>query len=108
MEIASPNDTTFIFKDQVTLKIINQTNKQTPKHTEYFWAFSGAISVNQKRFCVLRTTKGLFRARKGLFLYDKRSFKDGNLLKMKVVVYFIATFTAHCLLVERFPMIGIR
>ena len=33
---------------------------QTPKHTKYFWAFDSALPTSLiKRFCVLRTTKGL-------------------------------------------------
>jgi len=33
---------------------------ETSKHTEYFWAFDLAHLTNpRKRFCVLRTTKGL-------------------------------------------------
>ena len=42
--------------------------RQTSRHTQYPWAFtSGYQSITNKRFCVLRTTKGLFRTTKGLF-----------------------------------------
>ena len=46
-----------------------QTNpKQIPKHTEYFWAFGLVLLISlNKRFCVLRTSKGLLCTTKGLF-----------------------------------------
>jgi len=54
-----------------------QTNpKQIPKHTEYFWAFGLVLLISlNKRFCVLRTTKGLFRTAKGLLRTNPKTYE---------------------------------